>query len=295
MEPVGQALLFRVAAKVERSDCQSRDASNLQLIDSVTLPMSGAHLCFYSTRCRYSQAFLEELSRTPYAREFRFVCVDTPAGGPRPALPPYVRAVPTLMIAGEHEPRVDGAVMNWLSERRLRDRTDAMPSLVMSGPGSARPPVGGGPATMTMAAPAAPAASSSSGVPTGGGPMTDMTGERGGGGLAGFFGAGDFAVGGDEHYAFIGDNTTPSEKSMVRMAGNMAGLGDYGTLSMSESRMAAGGGIASFAGVSGGAAAMDSMSGSSSAKSAKAKAMDDALAAFQASRDRDIPGPIARR
>ena len=72
--------------------------------------------CFYSARCKYSQAFLEELARTPYSKEFKFVCVD---GSPRPVLPAYVKAVPTLMIAGEPEPRVDGSVMNWLSERRL--------------------------------------------------------------------------------------------------------------------------------------------------------------------------------
>lgn len=256
--------------------------------------MSGAHLCFYSARCGYSKAFLEELSRTPYAREFRFVCVDAGPGGVRPALPPYVRAVPTLMIAGEHEPRVDSAVMNWLTERRLRERAEITPSL-MGGPmmgGGARPPIGGGPSAMPAPAPAPATGGGGSGPPVGGGPMTDMTGERGGGGLSGFFGAGDFAVGGDEGYAFIGDPTGPSDKSMVRMAGNMAGLGDYGTLSMSDSRMAAGG-IAGFigGGAAGGAASM----GSAGRTSAKEQAMNDAYEAFKASRDRDVPGPPARR
>jgi hypothetical protein len=254
--------------------------------------MSGAHLCFYSARCRYSQAFLEELSRTPYAKEFRFICVDAPPGGARPSLPPYVRAVPTLMIAGEHQPRVDGAVMNWITERRLRERSEATPALM--GGGGARPPVGAAPVTMTAAGGAGTSSSSSSaGPPTGGGPMTDMTGERGGGGLAGFFGAGDFAVGGDEGYAFLNDPTGPSDKSMVRMAGNMAGLGDYGTLSMSDSRMAAGG-VAGFVGggAAGGAAA--SMA-DTSRMSAKERAMNDAYEAFKASRDKDVPlGPVRR-
>jgi hypothetical protein len=121
--------------------------------------------------------------------------------------------------------------------------------------------------------------------------MTDMTGEQGGGGLAGFFGAGDFAVGGNEGYAFIGDPTGPSDKMMVRMAGNMASLNDYGTLSMSDSRMAAGG-VAGFVGggAAGGAAMADT-----SRMSAKEKAMNDAFEAFKASRDRDVPGPPARR
>jgi hypothetical protein len=127
--------------------------------------------------------------------------------------------------------------------------------------------------------------------------MTDMTGERGGG-LAGYYGSGDFSVAGDEMYAFLSDNTVPSDKSVVRMTGNMAGFADYGTLSMSDSRVAAATPtIASFtggAGMSGGAAA-SAATGSGGAKSAKSKAMDDALEAFRAARDRDIPGPIARR
>lgn len=251
--------------------------------------MSGAHLCFYSARCRYSQAFLEELSRTPYAKEFRFICVDAPPGGSRPSLPPYVRAVPTLMIAGEHQPRVDGAVMNWITERRLRERSEATPALM--GGGGARPPMGAAP---TVAAGGAGTSGSSAGPPTGGGPMTDMTGERSGGGLAGFFGAGDFAVGGDEGYAFINDPTGPSDKSMVRMAGNMAGLGDYGTLSMSDSRMAAGG-VAGFVGGGGAAGGAAASMADTSRMSAKERAMNDAYEAFKASRDKDIPmGPVRR-
>jgi hypothetical protein len=63
--------------------------------------------------------FLEEIAKTPFTKEFRFVCVDVTPGKPRPALPPYVKAVPTLMIQGEAAPRTDGNVMNWLSERRM--------------------------------------------------------------------------------------------------------------------------------------------------------------------------------
>ena len=78
-----------------------------------------SHLCFYSARCRYSQMFLEEIAKTPFTKEFQFVCVDAAPGRSRPALPPYVKAVPTLMIQGETAPRTDGNVMNWLSERRM--------------------------------------------------------------------------------------------------------------------------------------------------------------------------------
>jgi hypothetical protein len=81
-----------------------------------------SHLCFYSTRDSLSKIFLEQISNTPYSKEFRFICVDKPLPGeaPRPPLPPYVKAVPTLMIQGESQPRTDGDVMNWLSERRMK-------------------------------------------------------------------------------------------------------------------------------------------------------------------------------
>jgi len=80
-----------------------------------------SHLCFYSTRDSLSKIFLEQIANTPYSKEFRFVCVDKPKPGepPRAPLPPYVKAVPTLMIQGESAPRTDGDVMNWLSERRM--------------------------------------------------------------------------------------------------------------------------------------------------------------------------------
>lgn len=55
------------------------------------------------------------------------MCVDTVPGKTRAPLPAYVKAVPTLMISGEPEPRTDGAVMNWLSERRLNERQSVTP------------------------------------------------------------------------------------------------------------------------------------------------------------------------
>jgi hypothetical protein len=64
--------------------------------------------------------FLEEIAKTPFTKEFQFVCVDAVPGRARPTLPPYVKAVPTLMIQGETLPRTDGNVMNWLSERKMK-------------------------------------------------------------------------------------------------------------------------------------------------------------------------------
>jgi hypothetical protein len=79
------------------------------------------HICFYSNSCKWSKAFLEELAKTPYKKDFRYVCVDPSPN--RPALPGWLKKVPTLVISGEPEPRVDGNVMNWLYEKRMNDST----------------------------------------------------------------------------------------------------------------------------------------------------------------------------
>ena len=76
------------------------------------------HVCYFSKKCRFCQAFFEELSGTPFAKEIRFVCVDPSPG--RPPLPAWLKSVPTLVIAGEDTPRVGpSAVNNWLFERKL--------------------------------------------------------------------------------------------------------------------------------------------------------------------------------
>lgn len=88
--------------------------------------MSGRkNICFFSMSCRHCQAFLGELSKTPYASEFELICVDP---GKRPAsfatLPSWLKVVPTLVIRGESEPRSGpGPVTNWLFERRMTEAT----------------------------------------------------------------------------------------------------------------------------------------------------------------------------
>ena len=47
------------------------------------------------------------------------MCVDP--GPTRPQLPAWLKKVPTLVIAGEGEPRTDGDVMNWLSEMKMKN------------------------------------------------------------------------------------------------------------------------------------------------------------------------------
>jgi hypothetical protein len=77
------------------------------------------HICFYSNRCEWSKAFIEEISKTPYHKEFRFICVDPSPN--RPALPGWLKQTPTLVISGEPEPRTNGEVMNWLYEKKMKE------------------------------------------------------------------------------------------------------------------------------------------------------------------------------
>jgi hypothetical protein len=77
------------------------------------------NLCYYSNKCQWSKAFVTELSKTPWKSQFRFVCVDPSPG--RPPLPPWLKKVPTIVVAGEQEPRTDSDVMNWLYEKRMKE------------------------------------------------------------------------------------------------------------------------------------------------------------------------------
>ena len=161
--------------------------------------------------------------------------MDPQQNGQRPSLPPYVKAVPTLMIDGERDPRTDSHVMNWLSERRLKDKDR----------------------------------------------KTAQPGEEAAGGLLAF--SDEMAINGDEGYAFIGEEATATKGSMVRMVGTMASINDLTGLGTPNDR--AKGDAASAVGSNIGVPQ----------QSEKAKALDDALIAYQHMRDRDsrgsAPGP----
>lgn len=77
------------------------------------------HICFYSNRCDWSKAFIEEISKTSYHALFRFICVDPSQN--RPQLPSWLKQTPTLVISGEPEPRTNSDVTNWLYEQKLKD------------------------------------------------------------------------------------------------------------------------------------------------------------------------------
>jgi hypothetical protein len=94
------------------------------------------HTCFYSNKCEWSQAFIKELSTTPYKGEFHFVCIDTTQRG---QLPNWLKQVPTLVIKGDEEPiKVNGDVMNWIYERKMKD-TSRAPASVAQPSGGAGP------------------------------------------------------------------------------------------------------------------------------------------------------------
>ena len=194
-----------------------------------------SHLCFYSAKSKFCQTFLEELARTPYSKEFKFICVDAAPGQTRPALPSYVKAVPTLMIKGETDPRTDSQVMNWLSERRLGERQKGAPGSADSG----------------------------------------LAGGFGDVGPAAFIDSELFG-GGDEGYAFIGEDTASSSGATTRLKGNMAGLDDMARMSVADVRASS----------TPSAAAPPTPAPQSSGKS---KGLDNAFTAFQAARDRDFP------
>lgn len=93
------------------------------------------HICFYSNRCDWSKAFVEEISKTSYHNEFRFICVDPSPN--RPALPSWLKQTPTLVISGEPEPRTNSDVMNWLYERKMRDGNKSVSTGTGGGAGGA--------------------------------------------------------------------------------------------------------------------------------------------------------------
>jgi hypothetical protein len=185
--------------------------------------------------------FLEALSKTPFAKEFRFVCVDPGPTGQRPPLPPYVKAVPTLMIKGESEPRTDNQVMNWLSERRVMTEGRA-------------------------AGPMPPGAAA--GINAGLSGMSD--------GLMAY--GGEMAGIGDEGWAFIGEDTANAGGQATRLTSGMVSLDNLDKIMAPDIQPT--GAMMAAAGVPGGPGGQR--------QTAKAKAFEDALAAYSASRDADL-------
>lgn len=181
---------------------------------------------------------------------------------PRPQLPAYVKAVPTLMIKGEPEPRVDSQVMNWLAERRLTDRS------VMTSGGSVVPSEHSG-------------GRGKPGQSNGGMQMIGGDIESSAGGPAAFM---DSMCGaGDEGFCYISEmGVTPTSGSMARLAGNMVSFDDPSMMGGAPKQEHA--------------ASMGSAGGGrgSNGQSAKAKALDDAMTQLLARRGADFVAPQRR-
>ena len=82
--------------------------------------MAQQSICFYSNKCDWSKAFIKEVAQTSFKNQFKYVCVDTDASGKKPALPSWLKKVPTLFIQGEQDPiKTDAEVMNWLYMKKM--------------------------------------------------------------------------------------------------------------------------------------------------------------------------------
>lgn len=112
-------------------------------------PQGKQHVCYYSNKCPWSKAFLTELKTSPWLDKFAFICVDP--GPNRPKLPAWLQKVPTLVIAGEPEPRTDSQVMNWLYEMKLKHSSTSAPSPASRGGGGFSPAAPGEPEAYIMA------------------------------------------------------------------------------------------------------------------------------------------------
>lgn len=217
------------------------------------------HTLYYSTRCRFSQAFLEELAGTPYVPEFNFFCVDP--SPKRPSLPTWLKTVPSLLVAGEATPRVgSGPVNNWLFERKLssgprpasKNTVEDRPALaapVYSPDVAARPAVAAEPAKATPGpGPAGPEAYH--GAEMAGGRWSDA-------------------------YSFVGDAFT-AEKGFDPISRNFQSLVDI------------------FAGGATPGAASAGAAAAAPKQTAKEAALLKEYEAYTKSRDMDIGGPPKR-
>ena len=225
------------------------------------------HVLFYSKTCRHCQAFLEELSRTPFVPEFRLVCVDKSAD--RPPLPSWLQYVPSLVVAGESKPLVGpGPVNNWLFERKMgagqKTATNAMEDRNMP----VTPPVYSPDMAPRPSATARGGSSGNGSMPSSG-PVA-----AGSEGPEAYHGSEMGSTKWSDNYSFITAEFT-SDKGYNPIGRNF------------ESLLAAGGG--------GKAAGSSSSGGQQTKRSAKEDALARDFEAYTASRDRDIPGPTRRQ
>lgn len=239
---------------------------------------------------------MEELVASPFVHEFHLICVDPSPS--RPPLPPWLKSVPALVALGEDTPRIGpGPVNNWLFERKqgvsntsaksvsnaLEERRAPLALPVYSPDVAPRPTAtsrtpapalgGAGDRALPPAISGSTAADSSMSPPAlggGEGPAAYHDSEMSGGTWS-------------DAYSFLGGAEFTSDKGYNPIHRNFESLLPVGA--------GAGGG--------GGGGGAGGAGGASAAPTAKRSAKEDALLrefeAFSASRDRDVPGPVARR
>jgi hypothetical protein len=105
--------------------------------EALSMSTQATNICYYSNKCQWSKAFITELSKTPWKSQFRYICVDASPG--RPPLPSWLKKVPTIVVAGEPEPRTDSDVMNWLYEKRMKESSSSQTGAPAAQPGAAEP------------------------------------------------------------------------------------------------------------------------------------------------------------
>jgi hypothetical protein len=114
----------------------------------------------------------------------------------------------------------------------------------------------------------------------GGGGSSSGSSSAGNDGLLAF--SDEMAISGDEGYAFIGEDAPVTKGAMVRMVGTMASIDDLAGLGTPADRAASDRSAAAGANIG------------VPRQSEKAKALDDALMAYQQMRDRDMR-PVVRK
>ena len=236
----------------------------------------GKHTLFYSTRCRFCQAFLEELSSTPYVSEIQLVCVDPSPS--RPALPTWLKSVPSLLVQGESSPRVGpGSVNNWLFERKLGTPTNVRSpqqqqqqafqerSAPMSLPTYSATDIAPRPDTSTRNT----GSSRNSGMspPTNAPPSSEVVGEP-----MAYHGSEMGSGKWSDNYSFVGGDPFSSEKGYNPIERNFESLIPTNALSGAKATSAP-----------------------PVKRSMKEEALLNEFQAYTAARDRDVTGPVRRQ
>ena len=224
------------------------------------------HRLYYSQRCRFCQAFLEELATTPFVPMFQLICVDPSPS--RPPIPPWLKSVPTLVVAGESEPRVGpGAVNNWLFEAKLGaggPKTAKSPQAALDERHTPLTP----PVYSPELAPRPTATARNTGVPK-------AAKSEGADGPLAYYGSEMAAGKWSDNFSFLGDTFT-AEKGMNPIERNFQSLLP-----------------------SGGAFGAAGDGGAGAANAVKRSAKEDALLrdfeAYSARRDNDVPTAPTRR